>query len=151
MYSLSLIFKLWDKPHYRSKSFQVDLLNNLSNVAIPGTGIPLSYFCHLKFTAYLLVFIINPIVCLFGAIHKANKLSLVTYDEYVITICKFFKMHLLRPDDWFSFWQLNCRLTSFHSHVTKARGFDLEDKWTFLLEGEELGRKKHTHTHTHIY
>jgi hypothetical protein len=36
LYSLALIFKMWDKPHYRSKSFQEDMINNLRNVAVPG-------------------------------------------------------------------------------------------------------------------
>ena len=37
IYSLSVIFKLWSKPHYRSPTFQQDMIDNLSNVAIPGT------------------------------------------------------------------------------------------------------------------
>jgi hypothetical protein len=36
IYSLSLIFKLWSLPHYRSASFQQDMKDNLKNVAIPG-------------------------------------------------------------------------------------------------------------------
>ena len=36
LYSLSLIFKLWSLPHYRSNSFQQDMLDNLKNVAVPG-------------------------------------------------------------------------------------------------------------------
>ena len=36
VYSLSLIFKLWSKPMYRSSSLQQDMLDNLKNVAIPG-------------------------------------------------------------------------------------------------------------------
>ena len=36
LFSLSLIFKLWSKPHYRSPTFQQDMVDNLSNVAIPG-------------------------------------------------------------------------------------------------------------------
>ena len=39
LYSLSLIFKLWSLPHYRSKSFQQDMLDNLKNVAVPGITI----------------------------------------------------------------------------------------------------------------
>lgn len=39
LYSLALIFKMWDKPHYRSKSFQEDMINNLKNVAVPGISI----------------------------------------------------------------------------------------------------------------
>ena len=48
VFSLALIFKMWGRPHYRSRSFQQDMLDNLKNVAIPGTGIPLSVFCHLN-------------------------------------------------------------------------------------------------------
>lgn len=36
IFSLSLIFKLWSLPHYRSTSFQQDMKDNLKNVAIPG-------------------------------------------------------------------------------------------------------------------
>jgi hypothetical protein len=36
LFSLSLIFKLWSKPHYRSATFKQDMIDNLSNVAIPG-------------------------------------------------------------------------------------------------------------------
>ena len=38
IYSLAIAFRIWSKPHYRAKSFQHDLIANLSNVAIPGTG-----------------------------------------------------------------------------------------------------------------
>ena len=37
VYSLSLIFKLWSKSHYRSPSFKQDMLDNLKNVAVPGS------------------------------------------------------------------------------------------------------------------
>lgn len=36
VFSLSLIFKLWFRPHYRSASFQQDMKDNLRNVAVPG-------------------------------------------------------------------------------------------------------------------
>lgn len=139
IYSLAVAFRIWSKPHYRSKSFQHDLLANLSNVAIPGTGIPLSMFCHLKITAYMLVFFINPFVCLLAAINKANKEKTSTYNSYLNFLCNYYKQHLLRPDDWFSFWQLNCRLASYHSGVTSSPGWALEDKWTFLLAGDKVG------------
>ena len=42
IFSLSLIFKLWAKPHYRSPTFQQDMIDNLSNVAIPGAQL----FCY---------------------------------------------------------------------------------------------------------
>ena len=139
VFSLSLIFRMWSLPHYRSKTFQADLLANLSNVAIPGTGIPLSLFCYWKATALILVFFINPVVCFIGAVNKANKTRCNNMNEYISSVCRLYKQHLLHPDDWLSLWSLNCRLTSLHSLVSKSTGFKQEDKWTFLVDGERLG------------
>ncbi len=73
VFSLSLIFKLWSEPHYRSRDFQEDMLNNLKNVAVPGTGFALSWFCYSKFTAYWFVLFANPVICFLAAIHQSNK------------------------------------------------------------------------------
>ena len=70
IYSLSLIFNLWDKEHYRSSSFQQDMKDNLSNVAIPGTGIQLSVFCYSWHMCFLFVLFVNPLVCFCGAFNK---------------------------------------------------------------------------------
>lgn len=76
VFSLSLIFKLWSEPHYRSRDFQEDMLNNLKNVAVPGTGLALSWFCYSKWTAYWFILFANPIICFIGAIHQTNKAML---------------------------------------------------------------------------
>ena len=47
LYSLSLIFKLWSLPHYRSNSFQQDMLDNLKNVAVPGTHIYVHIYIYI--------------------------------------------------------------------------------------------------------
>ncbi len=57
VYSLSLIFRMWSHPHYRSASFQQDMIDNLSNVAVPGTGIPLSWFCYHWISGKFLFFV----------------------------------------------------------------------------------------------
>ena len=122
VYSLSLIFKLWSKPHYRSPSFQQDMLDNLKNVAIPGTGVPLSYFCGNYLVCLLFVFFANPLVCLLGAVHKAAKEQEEADDfslpAFARGTLRFYGTHLLHPDDWFSLWRLNCRLATYHSQVT---------------------------------
>lgn len=46
---------------------------NLRNVAIPGSGVPLSVFCSFKATVYLFILVINPIACLLGAINEQRK------------------------------------------------------------------------------
>eukprot|EP01035_Chromulina_nebulosa_P026428 gene26428-34595_t len=81
LFSLALIFKLWDKPHYRSRSFQVDMIDNLKNVAIPGTGIPLSVFCYSYWTCLFVVLVINPIVCLLGAINKSRRVTYASWES----------------------------------------------------------------------
>jgi len=49
-----------------------------------------------------------------------------------------FRQQLLMPQDWFSFWRLNCRLATFHSCITKSKDYELEDKYLFL----EMAKKK---------
>lgn len=50
-----------------------DMVKNLRNVAIPGTGIPLSLYCSLKATVYLFILVINPVVCLMAALNAQRK------------------------------------------------------------------------------
>jgi hypothetical protein len=138
IFSLSLIMKMWGKPHYRSSSFQQDMLDNLRNVAIPGTGIPLSIFACNWWVCLFFLIAINPVVCLLGAVNKARYLK-VSLSKKVDVIMSLYVEHLLHPNDWFSFWRLNCRLASYHSMLTKSTHYSMEDKWTFLLEGEKIG------------
>ena len=50
-----------------------------------------------------------------------------------------FVNQMTNPQDWFSFWRLNCRLATFHSSLTSYKeDYDLEDKWKFLVEAEKL-------------
>ena len=51
LFNLASVFHLYDKPHYRKGSYRDDLVDNLRNVAIPGTGIPLSLFVRSKILA----------------------------------------------------------------------------------------------------
>ena len=130
VFSLALILDLWSKPHYRAPTLQQDLLNNLKNVALPGTGIPLSYFCVHKWIALVFIAFVNPLICLFAAVRDGKASTPAS---------KLFAQYLLSPRDWFSLWQLNCRLASVHSLTTAAPGFAMENKWDFLVKGEAEG------------
>ncbi len=136
VYSLGLIFWLWSRPHYRCKDFKQDMIDNLRNVAVPGTGIPLSVFCHSWWVCLFFVYFINPLICFMGAVNKVRKGSAATGGRSVF---KLYEEHLLHPQDWFSYWRLNCRLASAHSLLLKPAGYNLEDKWTFLKEGADVG------------
>ena len=71
---------------------------NLRNVAVPGTGVPLSFFCHSKLLAYWLIFILYPIIAFFGAINVARKVPNTQERNRVLT--EAFREHLLEPEDW---------------------------------------------------
>ena len=85
--------ELWDKPHYRHPSFAHDLRANLRNVAVPGTGLPLSFFCSFKLLGYWALLVFNPLVCFLGALNVARKGGGGLAQAY--------RQHLLFPDDWF--------------------------------------------------
>jgi len=142
LYSLTLIFKIWGQPHYRNGTFQEDMVKNLRNVAIPRTGMALSYFCHSKLTTLAFVFVAYPIIALIQAlhvIHVATWKDGTSFKTALASGVESFKEQLLTPRDWFSLWRLNCRLASYHSGKTKAEGYKMEDKWTFLQEAEKNG------------
>jgi len=131
LYSLTLIMDLWSKPHYRNGTFQDDMIKNLRNVAVPGTGIPLSLFCYFKFQCLLAILLLYPLVALISAINVGGT----CWEKTNAAFCE----QLLAPQDWFSFWRMNCRLASLHASVTHEEGYRFEDKWSFLTVGEERG------------
>jgi len=146
-FSLALIMTLWDKPHYRNGTFQDDMIKNLRNVAVPGTGVPLSTLCYSKVIGHIFLIFGYPFIALVAAINAAafHTDECQTHngsDGIKHASCKglsldtAFAQQLLAPQDWFSFWRLNCRLATFHSCVTQSKDYGLEDKWTFLREAE---------------
>jgi hypothetical protein len=126
LFSLALISKMWDRPHYRHESYAVDCRLNLRNVAVPGTGIPLSWFTYHPLLVWLALLVFNPMCCFAFALFIARNKGDMSAAARVFREC------LLVPQDWFSFWQLNCRLATWHSFVTKDDGYLMEDKQTFL-------------------
>jgi hypothetical protein len=151
VFSLSLIFKLWGHEHYRSPSFQRDMIDNLRNVAVPGTGLPLSIFCYNWWVCLSFIIFVNPTLCLFGAMNKAIKdqkeriasghgNGRFSFEGFVVTSLAYYRLHLLHPDDWFSFWRLNCRLASYHSWITRADGYKQEVVPNPLINVSNLAR-----------
>lgn len=76
IYSLCLTFGLWAFPHYRSPSYAQDLRDNLKNLAIPGTFLPLSVWIPdlganlyvAKSVALLFLLLLYPALCLLSAV-----------------------------------------------------------------------------------
>ena len=130
VYSLALVYKMWSQPHYRNGDFHEDMVKNLRNVAIPGTGIPLCVICYFKAVAVVFLLLGYPLAAVVSALHLSGRNVSKTSVNY--------SRQLLNPQDWFSFWQLNCRLATHHSGMTpKAKGYGMEDKLAFLQKAAE--------------
>mmetsp|Transcript_21410 Transcript_21410/g.41987 ORF Transcript_21410/g.41987 Transcript_21410/m.41987 type:complete len:425 (+) Transcript_21410:143-1417(+) len=129
IFSLCLNFKIWSNESYREGTYQDDLRRNLRNVAIPGTGIPLSVFMYTKVTAYMMLFIVYPIACFVSAVRIGEK--------DMVRICDAYKGELLMPSNWFFYWRLNSVLAAWHAMVTKEEDYKLEDKLTFLQVAQD--------------
>jgi len=126
IFSLALIQRMWSKPHYRHGSFGEDARLNLRNVAIPGTGVPLSAFCAHPLLVWFAICVVNPLACLCFGFYVAKQKGELG------GAARAFRELLLAPQDWFSFWRLNCRLATLHSSVTADEGYAMEDKQAFL-------------------
>lgn len=109
LFSMASAFYLYNKPHYRKSSYGQDVVDNLANVAIPGTGLPLSLFVWNRPLAFGLVCAASPIAAGISAFHlwlRTRGRSSIS-EEYAI--------RLLAPDDWFSYWRLNCNVAGMHA------------------------------------
>jgi hypothetical protein len=131
VYSISLIFYLWDRPHYRNGTFQEDMKKNLRDVAIPGTGLPLSWFAYSRVLLAWFILVLYPLLACFSAVHLGKGDFSTMFEIYTT--------QLVAPQDWFSFWRLNCRLASYHAFLCEEPDFEYEDKWRFLQKAEEEG------------
>lgn len=130
VYSLGMMFYLWDKPHYRTISFQQDLKQNLANVYIPYTLIPLSVFCYSRYLMWWFLLVLYPLICL-GMVFFSGK--------NIIDWGKQFSDNLLIPKSWFAIWRMNCVLVTLHAYLTGHSDYDLEDKWLLIKEAERQG------------
>lgn len=132
LFSLASMFYLYRKPHYRKGTFRDDLLDNLRNVAVPGTGIPLSLFVRSQLLALTFVLTAYPAISAAAALHHWWRTGCSISDE--------FAKRLLAPDDWFNLWRLNCNVVGLHSYLNQMPpGYEMENKWTFLDEGDKRG------------
>ena len=138
LYSLTSNFYLYQKPHYRKGTYRDDLMDNLRNVAIPGTGIPLSWMAANRFIALTFLLTGYPLVSLVAALHQWWLVK--STSSAATTIREEFATRLLAPDDWFSYWRLNCVVVGLHALLNDMPvDYEMENKWTFLEQGASLG------------
>jgi hypothetical protein len=132
LYTLTANLYLYSKPHYRKGSYATDLVDNLRNVAIPGTGLPLSWIAQGRILAIPFLLVGYPTVALVASLSYWWRTGGSLSAEY--------EKRLLAPDDWFSYWRLNCVVTGLHALLYDRPGdYDMENKWTFLQQGTAVG------------
>jgi len=134
LYSLASVPWLMVQPHYRTGSFQQDMLTNLSNVVLPTRvyGVPLNIFARSRASAVFAILVAIPGAAFVGSLWRRwHRL------EDSARAC--FRQSLLEPKDWFQLWRLNCRLASMTALATQSKDFLLEDKWVFIKSCQEKG------------
>jgi hypothetical protein len=134
LYSLASNFYLYNKPHYRKGTYRDDLVDNLRNVAIPGTGIPLSFIAWNRWLSLGFLTTVYPAVSLVASIHNWAS------SGFKESISEEYATRLLAPDDWFNYWRLNCNVVGLHSLLNDMPvDYTMENKWTFLEAGAARG------------
>ena len=134
LYSLASNFYLYHKPHYRKGSYRSDLLDNLRNVAVPGTGVALSLFARAKILGLGFLFTAYPALSLVASLHQWIK------TRGQSSVAQEYATRLLAPDDWFSYWRLNCNIVGLHALLNDMpEDYEMENKWTFLEQGTQRG------------
>jgi hypothetical protein len=134
LFGLASQFYLYNKPHYRKGSYSQDLCDNLRNVAIPGTGLPLSWIAWNRLVGLGFLMTAYPAVSLVSSLHKWFM------SRFQSSISAEYATRLLAPDDWFSYWRLNCTVVGLHALLNDMpRDYEMENKWTFLEEGDKRG------------
>ena len=118
VFSLALAVRLWHAPHYRKSSYALDLRDNLRNVAVPGTGVPLSVLTYGRGLAVAFLFVGYPLLCLVAGFAQAFRLNGRARPD-AAAWAKWYRQQLLCPRDWFSLWRLNSRLAAWHSLATR--------------------------------
>lgn len=134
LFSLASQFYLYNKPHYRKGSYREDLVDNLENVAIPGTGLKLSWIACNRLVGLSFLMTAYPAVSFVASVHQWFM------SKFETSISGEFATRLLAPDDWFSYWRLNCTVVGLHALLNDSPpDYDMENKWKFLEEGVKRG------------
>lgn len=85
-----------------------------------------------RITALGFLLVTYPQIALMASLHKWFRTGTSIVEEY--------KTRLLAPDDWFNYWRLNCNVVGLHALLNDMpEDYEMENKWTFLEEGEKRG------------
>lgn len=133
LHTIGLSLELWNKPHYRAKSLGDDIVDNFSNIALPGTVLPFSLVCRFKWLAVLYLLTAHPFLVLAAScvivrseVHRRERSFAQTFEE-----------ELLAPKHWFALWRINSTLVAAHHYEhsdspSVQAEYNNENKWDFL-------------------
>jgi hypothetical protein len=103
-------------------------------------------FCYSRATALLFLLLVNPVACLAAAAYlvlfrlsPSSPGSDSSSSGRPAGLAEAYQQLLLAPQHWFAIWRHNCVLMGYHALVTGSSSYSLEDKGTFLLQGQRLG------------
>eukprot|EP01060_Flectonema_neradi_P011326 TRINITY_DN18418_c0_g1_i2.p1 TRINITY_DN18418_c0_g1~~TRINITY_DN18418_c0_g1_i2.p1 ORF type:complete len:476 (+),score=62.02 TRINITY_DN18418_c0_g1_i2:67-1494(+) len=148
-HTIGLTFKLWSVPHYRAEHLQEDLINNFSNIAIPGTGIPASLLCYHRYILWAYFITVHPLLTLVAAFNISSSPAHANNRD-MLTI---FGDELVAPGHWFLYWRINSTLVAAHytenmsnqdSRIRDAVSsqYQYENKWKLIELGTKLRENK---------
>ena len=94
---------MWRQPHYRCASWREDMRNNLRNVALPGTGVPLSVLCVSRSAVAAFVVAGRPASALAAALWEALCSPCAgSGRSRLLAALQLYRKHLLAPSDWYA-------------------------------------------------
>jgi hypothetical protein len=92
------------------------------------------------------VLLVNPVACLAAACYlklfrlsPSSPSSDSSNNSRHAGLAETYRQLLLAPQHWFAIWRHNCVLMGCHALVTGSPSYSLEDKGTFLLQGQRMG------------
>jgi hypothetical protein len=109
---------MWQLPHYRCDSWREDMRKNLRNVALPGTGVPLSVLCVSKAAVTAFVVAGVPAYALAAGLCEVLRPPCATGCRgRLLAALQLYRKHLLAPSDWCTFTRTRTRTSgSTHTH-----------------------------------
>ena len=104
---------MWRLPHYRCDSWREDMRKNLHNVALPGTGVPLSVLCVSKAAVTAFVVAGVPAYALAACLCEVLRPPCATGCRgRLLAALQLYRKNLLAPSDWCTFTR-----TSAYTHT----------------------------------
>lgn len=127
-FSLGGIYHLWNKNDYRGYNFHTSLKHELSQLSIPYTVLPLTFWLQAKILYLIFIIFFYPSLCLLLSVNKKRVLNFHEIPSY-------FSKNLLQPNHWLCYWlQGFVFITQSLSNEATKEAYELEKQHKLFLE-----------------